>query len=613
MYKRLILTVALFASLTITTSHRPNPLSSLYISEISPEGWINLTNISDEYIKLIGWYINEEALPDIEIPPNSITRIYIENLGYRNNTLYLYDNEGYVADIFSSGTLRPGLTAVRSDDNTRLISNTAGQTFVGYALPVYASIDDIFIEQGTAVYLHTNDPNGIIYFTLNGNTPTQSSRIYSEPIIINSNTVLRACVFSPDRLPSRTLSRTYLVDITHSLPVVALVSDHDGLFSEGRGIFMDGPNIDLSSPMFAGANWWNRWERETHFGFYEYGDLRVETDASIRIHGAFSRRHAQKNIAVHFRTRHGVGTIAYPLIPHIDRHEFDSLILRAAGQDWARARLRDAFIHNAVIEDTHVTGYAASPVVVYINGRFWGHYNLRERLNADFFEIHHGIPKDEIDIIRHNNRVVAGSFTAKRQLLDTLRDITNMNTPEALEYVQANIDLDNWIDYWIIITFFMNDDTGNIRFYRPRTEDGKWRWILWDQDWALLMQRFNPFSNMLNPVGHGAGNNFSTTVARRLMENDYIRNRFLERYAYLLSDILHPDRLIPILNEYAALMEPEMPLQIARWNSPVSMNTWYGQLNVIRNFLTQREARMLEYIRSTFRLSNSQMYELFGI
>ena len=189
-----------------------------------------------------------------------------------------------------------------------------------------------------------------------------------------------------------------------------------------------------------------------------------------------------------------------------------------------------------------------------------------------------------------------------------------MNTQEAYDFVALHIDLDNWIDYWIVITFFGNTDTGNIRFYRPHEEGGRWRWQLWDQDLAFVRatHMFNPFDNMLHPIGHGYRNGFCTLIARALMQNDTIRDRFIERYAELMETVLHPDRLIAIMDEYAALIAPEMPGQIERWDGPPSMAWWEASLASMRDIMLGRPAQIRRNLQETFNLSPARMQELFG-
>ena len=604
-----------------------NAWGGLFISRVSAADWVEITNASDEYLDMDGWrvtnsagamrYRAERTLPARLVAPGETVRVATQafNIRTRGETLMLFDPDGFLVDTFATGTLRTGVDAVRTADDTSvvLLGGAGGALYTGFALPPEANINDLLVDYGTEIILTTRDADGVIFFTLDGSEPTLSALRYDAPIVITENTVLRARVFSPGRLPSTILTRTFLLENPHELPIVTLVSEPEGLFSHHRGIFAHGPNWSPYFPHF-GANFWQRWHRDTHFAFFEDSVLRVEADADMRIHGSFSRGEPQVSLAVFFRGSHGLTQLVYPLIPHIDRHRWDSLILRTSGQDWRNTKLRDAFIHTALEGVTDLTVMAATPVVVYINAQYWGLYNLREKINDDYFRLNHGTPNDQIDILRADGLVVSGTNNDYRELINALWWM-DMNTQAAYDFVTARIDLDNWIDYWIAITFFGNTDTGNIRFYRLQDGDNRWRWNIFDQDWALFPATYtwNPFSdNMLHPYGHGAGRNFSTVLNRALLRNDTIRQRFLERYAYLLSYALSAERLLRILDDYTAQIAAEIPRQAERWRGPSSYQTWRNNINRMRLIVEGRPVQIQGFIQRAFGLNAVQMAELFG-
>jgi len=595
-------------------------LRGLYISQASMADWVEITNASDEPIPLYGWTLSNtsidlqlQPLPDTTLMPGETRRVTLTKFRIhgRGEVLTLTDNTGIPADTFATGSLRSGVTAARNEPfGTERVLLSGGTQYSGFALPVFADIDDLIVDAGTIVSLRTDDAEGVIRYTLDGSPPTERSPIYTDPFTINSNTILRAGVFSPNKLPGTILTRTYLVGVHHDLPIVTLASDPVGLHSHYSGIFANGPGWQPEFP-YRGANFHRRWERPTHFAYYEDGELRVEADAGIRVHGSFSRALPQKSIAVFFRSQYGLTRVAYPFVPHVDRTLYDALVLRSGGQDSSFAKLRDTFISNSIMDVTHVVTAGGYPTVVYINGQYWGFYNLREKINEDWLEINEGIPNDELDLIKYVYREQAGTARRYREMIQTLTRM-NMNTDAAYEYVDANIDLDNWIDYWIIITYFSNSDTGNILRFAQHGEGNKWRWVVYDQDWSMRMTATNRLTDvMLHPEGHGSERHFSSQIARALMRNDRIKERFIERYAELLNTVLHPDRLIPLLDAHVALIEPEIPAQVARWRAPVTVPYWESQVEIVRNFILNRGTHVKRHLQTTFNLSNERMNELF--
>ena len=66
------------------------------------------------------------------------------------------------------------------------------------------------VEKGSAIILTSNYPNGKIYYTLDGTSPTINSDLYSEPIIIDKSVTLKFMVVE-NGASSTVVSKTYTV------------------------------------------------------------------------------------------------------------------------------------------------------------------------------------------------------------------------------------------------------------------------------------------------------------------------------------------------------------------------------------------------------------------
>lgn len=124
------------------------------------------------------------------------------------------------------------------------------------------------------------------------------------------------------------------------------------------------------------------------------------------------------------------------------------------------------------------------PVVVYINGEYYGLYDLREKICESYVSNRTGADEDTIDMIKGESILMSGSLTAYKELLQYVKT-HDLSKQENYDHVASLVDVDELIDYWIAISFFGNTDTGNIKFYRERADGAKWRWVVFDQDWAL--------------------------------------------------------------------------------------------------------------------------------
>jgi hypothetical protein len=401
---------------------------------------------------------------------------------------------------------------------------------------------------------------------------------------------------------------------------VTVTSPPDGLFSYETGIFADGPNISKEFP-HKGANYWQDWEREAHFAFYDKtGELLLDTPCGIKIFGQYSRAIPRKSIAVQFRNKYSTNKIAFPFFEGNKVSVHGSIVLRNCGQDNNRAMMRDPFMHKSVIDAMpDVDMMDARPAIVYINGEYYGIYYIREKINEDYFENKHGIPGDKIDIIKGYSRATAGTNTEYMAFMEQVRK-TNVNTPEGKKFIEDNVDLDNWMDYWIAVTYFVNTDSGNIKMVKQQGEGHKWRWVLFDLDWALDPSYYTTNyieKGMLNPKGHGVSNMFCTDLAIKIMQNAEFKNRFIERYAEHLNTTFMTDRMLGIFDDWKAQIEPERAAHFARWNNDPdnkvwsSYESWDRYINTLRNIVGEKREVAKGHLKSAFSLSNERMAELF--
>jgi hypothetical protein len=188
-------------------------------------------------------------------------------------------------------------------------------------------------------------------------------------------------------------------------------------------------------------------------------------------------------------------------------------VLRTSGQDYNKTRYRDALLPSLAAA-TSVMYQDAQPVAVYLNGQYWGHYNMRERLHKHSIAQRMGWKDpDKIDIVKANDTVVQGSNKTFEQLLAYVKK-HGVKTDEDLAYVESKIDLQNYLEYIALETFTGNTDLLNVRRYRSREGDGRWRWIFFDTDWAFYTDT-DSFGRWLKPGGMARATRPTTLCSSR--------------------------------------------------------------------------------------------------
>ncbi len=450
-------------------------------------------------------------------------------------------------------------------------------------------------------------PEGVIYYTLDGRDPrSRAAKRYTGPIRLRRTTVVRACVRRGGRW-GPIVSHTYFVDEPAStLPVVSLAIEPEVLFHPVYGLFVEGPKAVDTLWRKPGANFWSRKEVPVSVELYETDGRCVYRSLSgMRLFGGLSRLFPQKSIAIVARKRYGARRIAHPVFGKRGPRKFKYLVLRNSGSDWGKAWLRDA-LTASLVADWDLDHQAERLAIAYINGRYWGLYHLREKVNRYFIASHHEVDKDSIDLLEHRGYLKRGSRMHYLRLLDYLQH-HDLSDEQAFAWVATQMDVDNFADYQIVQIFCDNRDAGgNIKYWRPQRPDGRWRWILYDTDWGYglhdsLAWQFNSLA--FHTEAHGPrwpNPPWSTFILRKLLEHEGFRQRFIRRFADRLNTTFRAERVLAKIDSLYRAMLPEMARHLKRWRC--SRQQWQREVEVVRTFARNRPAHMWQHLQEHFGL-----------
>jgi hypothetical protein len=173
--------------------------------------------------------------------------------------------------------------------------------------------------------------------------------------------------------------------------------------------------------------------------------------------------------------------------------------------------------------------------------------------------------------------------------------------------MKTQMDIEDFIDYWVAQIYFAQTDSANIRFWREQSPDGVWRWITFDLDWAFWRNNYshNSLAFVTNPQGTGYARSLRTTLMTNLLANREFRDLFIERLAFHLNVTFETQRVLDRIDLLAGNIASEMPRQVARFGG--SMSRWQEEVEVLRDFARNRHAYLHRYIQEYFRLSNEEM------
>ncbi|MBN2709787.1 MAG: CotH kinase family protein [Calditrichaceae bacterium] len=472
------------------------------------------------------------------------------------------------------------------------------------------------------------DPGSGIYYTLDGSEPDESSDLYTNPVPVTSDVVIRARVLGEGLFPGRIITNSYLFRSLDKLPVISLVTDPYNLWDTDYGIYVLGDSYIDENP-FEGANFWEDWERPVHVEYFkEDGTPAFRFDGGTKIHGGWSRARPQKSMSFFLRGRYGADKLTYQLFHNLPIDEFTSFILRNSANDWDRSRFADGMMQD-LVESLDLETQAFQPCVVYMNGVYWGILNMREKINEDYLAAHFDIDPDNVDILESDGQVVEGDDEHYLHLLDFLEN-NDMSVAGNYNYVKTLMEVDNFIDYYAAEIYFDNRDWpgNNIKFWRPKEEGGRWRWLLYDTDWGFGINAYGSggtngydyntlaFATSPTPTPNHHGNpEWSTFLIRHLLENEEFKHAFINRFADHMNTIFLPDVVVAKIDSIADLMEEEMQSDYQMWSqehwwSPQggriwwgSFDSWYGYVQIFRDFAVNRPGYMRSHVCGKFGLS----------
>lgn len=533
-------------------------------------------------------------------------------LDKNGETLWLSNAEGALIDRYETPRLKPdvsyGQSAVQAGERAVFSvptpgADNSGPEWAGVCSPPAWTKPSGFYQAALEPQA-TSSASCQIHYTLDGTTPSRDAKELGASLAVTESVVVRSMAAGDQWLESEVTTQSYFVNDAHELAVVSIVTEPGLLFDEVTGIYEKGPNASAEFP-YKGANFWQDTEIPATAQFFEPGGkLGFESGVGLSIFGNYSRGNDMKSLAVHFRNEYGDDHLDYALFPsRPELTSFDAFVLRNSGGDFGHTMFRDAFASS--LTDTMGLDYQAyRPTIVYINGKYWGLHNLREKLNADYFETHFGWSRNEFDLLRPGEASAqvgnAKEWTALQERLTSLGAVSDEN----YAYVASQVDIDNFIDYVNAELYFGNSDWpgNNVKWYKHRG-DGKWKWVLYDLDAGFSKPDFDELVLATAINDEWPNPEWSTLLLRKLLENGDFRARFISRMALRLHTNFNTERVVGRIDLMSSTIAPEIPRFFERWGRDAA--GWSEEVEWLRIIARQRPDFMFTSFASYFGLKGT--------
>lgn len=584
------------------------------------EDWVELYNMGASAVDLTGFYLSDKStnltkwiVPSGTIPANGFKMVFCSKRNTVNGTQYhpnfnlkqtegdwiiLTNPLGNVSDSIKIVHMTKADHSVGRSTNaaadwklfttpTPNANNTGAQNF--YTPTPVISLAPGFYAGSQSTTITCSDPTATIRYTTNGSNPTATSTLYSGAITIASTMVLRAAAFSTNQT-SFTETNSYFIDVNHSIPVVSVCS---------QGVF----NLVANGNQTPVVGAFELFEQDGTFIDEGQGDFNK--------HGNDSWSYDQRGFDYITRDEFGYAAdLQHQIFPDSPRDKFQRVILKPAASDNYSfengAHIRDAFVHTLSIRaDMNLDERTWRPCVVYLNGEYWGVYEIREKADDhDYTDYYFSQDKFNLRYLKtwgatweeYGAPNAQPDWNAVRNFINT----NNMALPANFNNIDTLLSWRSLCDYFVFNSYVVNQDwlNWNTAWWRgldPTGNHRRWRYTLWDMD-ATFGHYINytgipdptanadpcNVENLPNPGGQG-----HTDILEKLIaENPIVEQYYITRYIDLVNTHFSCDYMLQLLDSMVLEITPEMTGQVNKWGGTFA--GWQSRVTQLRNFIILR-------------------------
>ena len=493
-------------------------------------------------------------------------------------------------------------------------------------------------------------PKGFeIYYTLDNSQPTGNSLHYEAPIQIEDASskpnyysmktgISSLDVYYPEELidkcqnvkaiainptsfeVSDVYEYSYFVGFQNKsgysdLPIIEMDVAEDDLFDYEKGIYVTGKIYDESPhegyPETYPANYHQKgkaWERPATFKYFnESKELEFEQKIGIRIHGGWSRAFNQKSFNLYARKDYdGNSTFKKAFFSDINAH---SLMLRSGGyRDTALTKVRDSLNQNLSINEKFSV-QQSFPVIVFLNGEYWGIYNLQERFSDNYVHEHYPeIKKSNVLIIKNDeiDEGDEGDFHFYEELVDFI-DSNTFSDATTYEQVQNYIDVEEFAQYMSTQLYVGNIDWpgNNVRVFKDISkQNSQWHFMMYDTDDSsnVLPSKCNANVDPFLKSSHWKSGPLESDcllglILSKLIDNQEFRTLFRNTFTRIGSQNFSTTNVNSYLDTAKTKLSTPMVNSYKRFvNNSYDESYFQNKVDVIKTFFTERYNYALSFL-----------------
>jgi hypothetical protein len=399
---------------------------------------------------------------------------------------------------------------------------------------------------------------------------------------------------------------TYFDTLCTELPIVNISIRESSLFGWENGLMIYGQDANYDEGFhkmwwFRNANFTRRGKESeaiAQFQYFKKGKLMLDVPSKFKISGNATRSFPQKSFRLKPLDRDN-DKYKFPFWAEKGNKKSESIVFRNGGNDNSKTMFADLLMQTIAYGDNVLT-QQGTPVVVFLNGNYWGIYNLRERIDEYFIAKHIGTKSKYVTILENAlGELKDGELNDKERFdlfINDLDSLSKLNlTVKCAALLDSNISLNSFVDYVFYETFYANNDwpANNCIFYSIK--GGKWSWVLNDLDYSLS---YPGDYNLTNNIFENLANSGTVTgkIYRAFMSDESLKQRFIERSKYLLNKKMTDSNIRNTVDLLKEKYASDIALQIKRWHNIGSVEEWEENIEKNVNFLIKRKKVYLQHL-----------------
>ncbi len=512
-------------------------------------------------------------------------------------------------------------------------------------------------------------PDGMkIFYTTDGSIPTLQSTEYTAPVIITDRsseadrlashediaqpsdesedwipgkpvdkaTVVRAIAAGDNGEQTGVVSCTYFIgfdqkaDYYKDTTVISMMTDEADLFDYDKGIYVigrcydewqKGPDYVPDTPYyFLPGNYTQKgrdWERQATLQFFRSGEAELTQDVGIRIHGGATRSYPQKSFNIYARSDYGLPKLDYDLFKGNVKSEsdgdpiteFDTFMIRNGGNDAMYTRFRDKLAQSLVSGHGFLT-QGMEPCILFIDGEYWGQYEMTEKIDDAYVSSHCGIPESDVCIIK-KEELDEGSEETFNEWKELREWLKTADLSDSAEYDKlcGLVDMQSFMEYVSAEIYIDNENWGasNMAMWKAQTvsdenpfADGKWRFIMFDVDYSSgiygeALPRNDSFETLLE------SDCFLADLLRAALGNEGFRKEFEETFRHIaendFSAVRVDTEIARLSKEYKDMAIDTIARFWSGYIPEAEAEEWYEDcVGMMKDFYDGRSKYILEYL-----------------